>query len=161
MSDNDWETQPRLKNGEFTFRGKIDFWKEVLQKIEEHTPKDSINHQTKGGSYGKLRKETYGKKNIEIHHMPADSVTSLSTWKGPCIILEKKDHRNTSSFRNVKGAAEYRKMQKKLIDQGNFLDAEIMDIHDIIKSTGSKYVRSLIQKLDYDVKLYNEGKING
>ena len=36
-----------------------------------------------------------------------------------------------------------------------------MDIKDILKKTKAKYVKALLQKLDYDEKLYKEGKING
>ncbi len=161
MSDNKWETQPRLENGEFTFRDKVDFWKGILQIIQENSSKDSIAHTTKGGSYGELRKTTKGNKNVEIHHMPADSISLLSRWKGPCIIMSKEDHSKTSSYRNKTRAAMYRKLQKNLIQKGRFLDAEIMDIKDVIMKTGGKYTRSIIQKLDYDLKLYEGGKING
>lgn len=32
MSDNNWETQPRKDNGEFTFR--YEFWKKKLEAME-------------------------------------------------------------------------------------------------------------------------------
>ena len=161
MSQNNWETQPRLENGEFTFRGKLDKLRRTLQTIERKASKSSIMRTTNGGSYGELRKETVGNKNVEIHHMPANSVSYLTRWTGPCIILEKEDHKLTASYRCRKGAKEYRKQQKMLIDEGKFLDAEIMDINDILKKTGAKYVKALLHKLDYDEKLYKEGKIDG
>ena len=66
MSENNWETQPRLENGEFTFRGKLDRLRRTLQFIERTAPKSSILRTTKGGSYGELRKETSRKNDVEI-----------------------------------------------------------------------------------------------
>ena len=161
MSENKWETQPRLENGEFTFRGKLDRLKRTLQTIERTTPKSSITRTSKGGSYGELRKETAGKKDVEIHHMPANSASNLTRWSGPCIILEKEDHILTASYGRSKDSQNYRQKQRELISEGQFLDAEIMDIKDILKKTKAKYVKALLQKLDYDEKLYKERKING
>ena len=161
MSENNWETQPRLENGEFTFRGKLDRLRRTLQFIERTAPKSSILRTTKGGSYGELRKETSRKNDVEIHHMPANSVSNLTRWTAPCIILEKEEHKLTASYGRSKASQNHRLKQKQLISEGRFLDAEIMDIKDILKKTKAKYVKALLQKLDYDEKLYKEGKING
>ena len=160
-SQNDWETQPRKKNGEFTFRQKCNIWKEIVEDIEKLSDKDKINHSARGGSYGELRKETAGRKNIEVHHMPSNSASMLSRRKGPCIVLTQEEHYKTASHSRVKGSGPYRLEQKKFIQRGHFLDAEIMDIIDILFLTREKYVKALSQKLDYDLKLYEKGEIDG
>lgn len=100
-SPNHWETHPRNKNGEFSFRGKnadrITFIQKILKKILENSDKSKIDQNAKGGSYGELRKETIGKKNKEIHHMPSNEASPLSRWKGPCIILTREEHYKTCS----------------------------------------------------------------
>ena len=158
MSDNHWETQPRKKNGEFTYRkGKGQIYSEVftkaLKKIEAKT--------LKGGSYGELRKITAGSSVFEIHHMPADSVSPLSHWKGTCIIMYTKDHAKTSSHGNSYKARLYRQKQKEYINQGKFLEAELMDIVEIREMYGTKYYKAINEKLSYEKKLESEGKING
>ena len=67
-------------------------------KKKYEKPKEEIKKTPRGGSYGFLRKFTAGKKKYEIHHMPAASSSPLTRWKGPCIIMSKKDHKNTSSY---------------------------------------------------------------
>ncbi|MBR5032460.1 MAG: hypothetical protein IKX70_02170 [Treponema sp.] len=160
-SDNHWETQPRKENGEFTFREKYNLWKEILKNIETKADKNKIDKNAKGGSYNELQKEVAGNKSIERHHMPAKSASNLSKGKGPCITMTREEHFNTGSHSYSTGSNVYRKIQKDLISKGRFLEAEIMDIIDVIKKTGEKYVKALSQKLDYDLKLYERGDING
>lgn len=160
-SDNHWETQPRKDNGEFTFREKYNLWKEILKNIETKADKNKIDKNAKGGSYSELSKEVSGKSNLERHHMPAKCASNLSKGKGPCITMTRKEHYNTGSHARLKGSKAYRQIQKELIRKGHFLDAEIMDIIDVIKKTGEKYVKALSQKLDYDLKLYERGEIQG
>lgn len=160
-SENHWETQPRKENGQFTFRGKINLWKKILSNVESNAVIKKIDCDAKGGSYGQLRKATSGKKDVEIHHMPSAYASLLSRWKGPCIVLDKKEHYCTASHSRMRNSRAYRQIQKKLVTNGNFLDAEIMDIVDILIKTGEKYIKALFEKLDYDLQLFNEGVING
>ena len=156
MSDNHWETQPRKKNGEFTFRNrKSRIFAEVFSKALEVIETKSL----KGGSYGELRKITAGSSVFEIHHMPADSVSPLSHWKGTCIIMYKKDHVKTSSYGNKKKASVYRQKQRELIKKGQFLEAEWMDINEIRELFGTKYDKAINEKLTYEQRLESEGKI--
>ena len=158
MSDNHWETQPRKKNGEFTFRkGKSRIYSEVFNKALKKIEAETL----KGGSYGELRKITAGNSVFEIHHMPADSVSPLSHWKGTCIIMYTKDHAKTSSHGNSYKARLYRQKQKEYINQGKFLEAELMDIDEIREMYGTKYDKAINEKLSYEKKLESEGKING
>ncbi len=161
MSDNKWESQPRLKNGEFTFRNRSKMMENLFQKVSEKLKEEDIKNITRGGSYGSLRKLTAGNKKYEIHHMPAASSSPLTKWKGPCIIMTKEDHKNTSSYGNSKRAAKYRQWQAKLISEGRFAEAEFMDIKSIRRKCGNRYDKSIDEKLDYEAKLEKEGVING
>ena len=157
MSDNHWETQPRKKNGEFTYRkGKGQIYSEVFNQALKEIEAETL----KGGSYGELRKITAGSSVFEIHHMPADSVSPLSHWKGTCIIMYKKDHVKTSSYGNKKKASLYRQKQREFIKKGQFLEAEWMDINEIRELFGTKYDKAINEKLTYEQRLESEGKIN-
>lgn len=161
MSDNHWESQPRKKNGEFTFRINTNFTKKILKKVAEEAVEAEIRKTTRGGSYGFLRKFTAGNKNFEIHHMPSVSSSPLSRWKGPCIIMFKADHKFTSSYKNARGAERYRRWQAKLISEGKFLEAEFMDIKNIQRKCGDRYDKAIMEKLVYEEELEKAGVING
>ena len=161
MSNNNWETQPRLKNGEFTFRNKPDFMHRIFQKALEDAKSVEIRKRTRGGSYGFLRNFTTGNKGYEIHHMPAASVSPLTRWRGPCIIMSKDDHKKTGSFGKSHKAIRYRRWQAKLISEGSFFEAEYMDIKNIQRSFGDRYDTAIAEKIIYEKKLISEGFING
>ena len=161
MSKNDWETQPRLKNGEFTFRSKSKLLENLFQKVSEKIKEEEIKKTTHGGNYGSLRKIIAGNKKYEIHHMPASSSSPLTKWKGPCIIMSKEDHKRTSSYGRSKKAARYRQWQAKLISEGRFLEAQRMDIKNICRKFGDRYNKSIVEKLDYEEQLIREGIIHG
>lgn len=161
MSKNHWETQPRKSNGEFTYRVGRGFTQRAIDQALAKVKDDEIRKTTRGGSYGELRKITSGNNNYEIHHMPAVSASPLSRWKGPCIIMTKEDHKQTSSYKRRKNAYKYRRWQAKLISEGKFLEAEAMDIKNIRRKFGDKYEKSIFEKLDYEKKLKEVGVING
>ena len=52
MSDNNWETQPRKKNGEFTFRPGHGIAQHAIEKTIAKLKHDEIRKFTRGGSYG-------------------------------------------------------------------------------------------------------------
>ena len=89
----------------------------------------------------------------EKHHMPADSVSPLSREKGPVINMTIGDHRQTGSWGRSKSAQAYRNHQKQLIDSGNFLKAQDMDIQDVRNKFGSKYDDAIKQMQDYTLEL--------
>ena len=161
MSDNNWETQPRKKNGEFTFKHGHGIAQYAIEKTLAKLNNDDIRKISRGGSYGYLRKFTAGNKKYEIHHMPAASASPLFRWKGPCIIMLKEDHKQTSSYKRTKAAIKYRHWQAKLISEGKFLDAEYMDIKNIRRKFGDKYDKSILEKLEYENKLEKAGEIYG
>lgn len=161
MSDNHWETQPRKENGEFTFRYESRLLNNVFDKVIQKARNEKIKTFTKGGSYGFLREFTAGNKNYEIHHMPAASISPLSYWKGPCIIMKKEDHKKTSSYGRSSKSRKFRQWQAKLISEGRFTEAEYMDIKNIKRKFGDRYNKSINEKLNYERELIKKGAING
>lgn len=161
MSDNQWETQPRLRNGEFTFRNKSKFMEHFFETAIQKLKESQIKKVTRGGSYGFLRSFVTGNKSFEIHHMPAASISPLSRWKGPCIIMGKEDHKKTSSYGRSDKARRFRDWQAKLISEGRFTEAEYMDIKNITRKFGDRYSKSINEKLLYERELIQKGVING
>jgi hypothetical protein len=99
----------------------------------------------KGGAYGKLSAAV----NVERHHMPANSVSSLSRGKGPSIQMEKVDHQKTASFGSSNAAVAFREESKSLIDAGKMRDAMAKEIQDVRSIAGSKYNEAVREMLDY------------
>jgi hypothetical protein len=108
-----------------------------------------------GGTYGIVRANTVGG---EVHHMPADSVSPLSTAKGPAIWMYIYDHERTASFKNNPGAKDYRDEQQDLINQSEFTKAMLMDIQDVKKKFPGIYDISIMQMLKKFRK--NQNKVN-
>ena len=75
--------------------------------------------------------------------------------------MSKKDHKNTSSYGKKDKAVRYRKWQAKLISEGKFIEAELMDIINIQRKFGDRYNKSIDEKKIYEKKLINEGIIHG
>lgn len=111
-----------------------------------------------GGRYASLKKQP-GREGKEIHHLPADSTSRLSTSDGPAIIMDKLDHALTASYDNKPGSRPFRDAQRALIEQGKFKEAMQMDINDIRFKFGNKYDKSIEEALKYLDKLKLEGKI--
>lgn len=58
-------------------------------------------------------------------------VAPISSEDGPAIKMDPEDHQKISSYGNSDSAKNCRAKQKKLIDEGKFLDAVQMDVDDI------------------------------
>lgn len=135
---------------------------EKTEENESDKQLDEVNEvkEKKGGSYREVKKTSDGEKH-EVHHVPADSASELERDDGPAIRMDKEDHRQTASCGNSREAREYRAIQKKLIEQGNFREAVQMDIDDIHDKFGDKYDEAIGEMMEYIDKLEQEGKING
>ncbi len=118
------------------------------------------NENKRGGSYKNVKKNSNGETH-EVHHMPSDSSSNLERKDGPAIKMEKADHRRTASWGNRRKAKEYRQIQKKLIEEGKFMEALQMDIDDIHETFGDKYDDAIAEMLDYVQTLIKDGRING
>jgi len=99
-----------------------------------------------GGSYSKVREARDGG---EVHHTPANSISPLSTGKGPSVWMSKRDHKKTASWGRSRSAKKYRAKQKALIKKGKMRQAIAMDIRDIRKKFGKKYDACIKQMLAY------------
>lgn len=106
-------------------------------------------------------KETSDGRTHEVHHIPADSASSLERNDGPAIKMEKEDHQQTASWGSSRDAREYCAKQKELIEQGKFRETVQMDIDDIRSKFDNKYDGAITEMLTYVGKLEQEGKING
>ena len=114
----------------------------------------------RGGAYGQLERV----EGFERHHLPADSVSPLSTYGGPAIQMERTDHILTSShgFQGISGA-EYRAELQQLIQQGQMRDAMAREIWDVRRAAvegggnPAKYNGALREMLDYS---YGRGLLN-
>lgn len=102
---------------------------------------------------GGAHKNVKGMTDYEAHHMPANSVSPLSTSEGPSIAMKIDDHRLTGSWGNSKGAKAHRRTQADLIDKGDFRGAQQMDIDDIVAKFGAKYNEAIRQMLEYTEEL--------
>lgn len=111
---------------------------------------DSVTFR--GGAYGRLQ----GGAGIERHHLPADSVSSITTYSGPAIQMEKADHLLTSSHGSQGLAgAQYRAEIGQMMEQGQMRSAmarEILDVRRAAVEGGgnvTKYNSAVQEMLDY------------
>ena len=126
------------------------------QKEAEQRTRTADRGPYRGGLHG----ETKGPKGdqLESHHMPADSTTTLPKDKGPAIQMERADHLETSSH-GSKGlaAAEYRAKIKELVDKGEWRKALAEEIKDVRRIAGTKYNRAIKDMLEYARTLKETG----
>ncbi len=162
MSDNNWETQPRKPNGEFTYR--YEFWKEKLKAMQELDDNPEVSRRYDGGSSDVLHKKYRCFDDIQVHHMPSvfayKNFKRLDPKRGPSIGINIEDHKQTSSYKRGNKQDKYRLQQAKLLEQGHFLKAQEMDFKNIIRKFKAKYAKAMLEKLEYDKQLYDEGVIN-
>lgn len=147
-----------LKDEDLAENGQLKNGPDEMQKLESREVSNPEVSNRQGGRFGDIFKEGEGDK-IEVHHMPADSVTELPRNDGPAIRMDKSDHRETASCGNSREAREYREYQKKLIDEGKFDEAVKMDIDDIREKFGGKYDDAINEMLNYIDELKEAGKI--
>lgn len=95
-----------------------------------------------GGKYGDLQPAGTGN---EINHIPANSVSPLSTYSGPSIRMEYADHRAVYSTGSYLESQAWRMRQKELIDAGDFRGAIQMDVDDIRARFGNKYDEAITE----------------
>jgi uncharacterized protein RhaS with RHS repeats len=120
----------------------------------EIKPTTAPTKEAMGGAHSDVQ----GVPGNESHHMPADSVSPISTGKGPAISMEKADHVMTASWGSSKEAKAFRAEQKALIAKGDFKGAQNMDIKDVQSKFGDKYNVLIKQMEDYTKKLKKPGE---
>ncbi|MER9683882.1 RHS repeat-associated core domain-containing protein [Mesorhizobium sp. M0184] len=98
-----------------------------------------------GGAYAEVK----GIPGYQAHHIPADSISPISTAKGPAIAMLNGDHKLTASSGSSIEARAYRQQQAQHIQAGDFQKAQQMDINDIASKFGDKYNEAIRQMLGY------------
>jgi hypothetical protein len=110
----------------------------------------------RGGAAGGL-KGVVG-DDISPHHTPADSASPLPWPVGPAVQMDKADHEDTLSYGSSKAALEYQATQRQLINSGQFLKAQAMDIADLAQFS-PKYDDAILQMEAYTICLKKNGLI--
>jgi RHS repeat-associated protein len=140
------------------FKGLQSLFERVGNKGADVSASDTggslVTGVPEGGAYSKVPANG-GQK----HHMPADSVSPLPTSKGPVVNMSTEDHMQTASWGSSRSAKRYRAQQKGLIDSGNFMEAQKMDIDDVKSKFGNKYDEGIDQMLNYTKELKDQGVI--
>jgi len=134
-------------------REELGTWNNDVQKYRARLAalNDRLNGNTfdptmpQGGSYGEIVSAQGGDR----HHCPADAASPLHPDDGPVVLMEKVDHQRTPSNGTGNDAIAYRDLQGKLIREGRFLEAVLMDVLYLRKEHGLKYERGIQQMLDY------------
>lgn len=99
-----------------------------------------------GGAYG-----TMAAYDGQRHHIPSDSVTSITTYSGPAIRMITADHRLTASYGSSASAISFRAQEAALIAEGKFDEAMQLGIDDIRSLFGTKYDKAIAQMISYAV----------
>jgi filamentous hemagglutinin len=120
----------------------------TAEAVEQFAAAQSPGRQFSGGAHKNL--STSG---VQRYHMPADSVSPLSTGRGPAIEMLPEDYMLTASWGRSRAAIAYRARQQQLIAEGRFFEAMQMDIHDARLSFGTKYDDAIEQMLRYSESL--------
>lgn len=99
-----------------------------------------------GGAYGSM-----AAYDGQRHHIPSDSVTSITTYSGPAIRMLTSDHRLTASYGSSASAISFRAQEAALIAEGKFDEAMQLGIDDIRSLFGTKYDKAIAQMISYAV----------
>jgi hypothetical protein len=121
--------------------------KGVAEAVESNPMVKAEMTKYRGGAYDDI-KMTTNPHNVERHHIPADSTTTISKGKGLAIQMERDDHRATSSCEPSTKAKEYRATLQEKIESGDMRGAVATDIWDVKAGTGRKYNKAMIEMLE-------------
>jgi hypothetical protein len=114
------------------------------------------NGRYAGGAYGRMRA-----RGIISHHMPAwdawkkggrpnmRGARQITEYSAPSIQMDPADHALTKSFRRGRVADQFRADQAKLIRQGRYKEAFLMDVADIRGQFGNKYDEAIGEAMVY------------
>jgi hypothetical protein len=154
----EWERQGTVaRECGYTMRVAIpdeDLVRWTNKSLFTHPPSFQVIEAKLGGTHGQVRANTVGG---EVHHMPADSVSPLTTAKGPAIWMYILDHEDTASYKLKPGAKDHRDEQRDLINQGDFAKAMALDIQDVKKKFPGVYDISIMQMLKKYLKNQTTG----
>jgi hypothetical protein len=120
----------------------------ITEAVETNPLMKAQMARYKGGAYDDI-KMTDHPHNIERHHIPADSTTTIPRGRGLAIQMEEYDHSKTSSYKSSTVAKEYRAMLKDKVESGDMRGAVATDILDVKSTTGRKYNEAMLEMVDY------------
>lgn len=106
----------------------------------------TVRYNFVGGAYG-----TMAAYEGQRHHIPSNSVTSISTYSGPAIRMLTEDHRLTASYGSSTSAINFRAQEAALIAEGNFAGAMQLGIDNIRSLFGTKYNNAIAEMIAYAV----------
>ena len=141
---------------------------EVRDAIKEFWTDNVLDATGKVQLGGKYQRVDAKRLEEDKHHIPSVSAMKaarikLSKYTGPVVVITRRDHSQTGSWRNSYRAQEYRKMETNLIREGKFIDAVQMGIDDLRKvarDSGDehRYDQAIHEMLEYlstiDPKMY-------
>lgn len=93
---------------------------------------------------------------MDSRHCPAKGCYThapISSWDGPAIKIDPKDHEKTASYGSSDQAVAYRNRQEELLEQGRLMEAVQMDVDDLRRLFGDKYEVGIREMLEYVDKL--------
>ena len=153
------KTLKKVKPGVVTWKWKLNKGATVQEHITVNiTARDgsavikasgsTVRYNFAGGKYGDLK--AY---DGQRHHMPSDSVDGLSKRKGAAVRMITSEHKKTASYGSSKKAKEFRKEEKKYIEQGEFLKAQQLGVKDVQSNFGKKYNAAINDMIKYTKSL--------
>ena len=106
----------------------------------------TVRYNFVGGAYG-----TMAAYEGQRHHIPSNSVTSITTYSGPAIRMLTEDHRLTASYGSSTSAINFRAQEAALIAEGNFAGAMQLGVDNIRSLFGTKYNYAIDEMIAYAV----------
>ncbi len=96
---------------------------------------------------------------LDSHHMPADSISTLPRAMGPAIQMDPRDHRRTNSYGGRPQTNGVLAGQQRLINSGNFVPAQAIDVAEVLAKFPGKYDAAILQMEAYTACLKRNGLI--
>lgn len=138
----------KSSSGSFDPDARVEMPQAEAARGDREFSADERVEERQGGGYKEVFKPGRG-EHTEVHHMPPNEVNGIDFQDGPCIAMDKADHRILANTGSSKEAREYRAKQRELIESGDFKGALKMDIDDIHSKCGDKYDGRIQEMLDY------------
>jgi len=96
---------------------------------------------------------------LDSHHMPADSISPLTRAMSPAIQMDQRDHRRTNSYGGRAQTNAVLAGQQNLINSGNFVAAQAIDVAEVLAKFPGKYDAAIAQMEAYTACLKRNGII--
>ena len=111
----------------------------------------------RGGAHSAMTKPIGD--GLDSHHMPADSISPIPRAMSPAIQMDPRDHRRTNSYGGRPQTNAVLAGQKGMINSGNFIAAQAIDVAEVIAKFPGKYDAAIAQMEAYTLCLKQHGII--